>query len=55
ADADVPFAGLAPGLAGYYQVSVRVPEGVETSNGFTSILCGMPGTSAFGFLPVALP
>jgi uncharacterized protein (TIGR03437 family) len=26
AQADVPFAGLAPGLVGYYQLTVKVPE-----------------------------
>jgi uncharacterized protein (TIGR03437 family) len=36
-EADVSYAGLAPGLAGVYQVIARIPDGVGPSTPFRSL------------------
>lgn len=53
AEAEVLYAGLAPGLAGYYQVSIRIPEGVPVVNGDAILSCrpSGPTTGAAGWLP----
>lgn len=38
---DVPFAGLAPGMFGIYQVDIRLPEQIPSEGLFIS--CGTPG------------
>jgi uncharacterized protein (TIGR03437 family) len=55
--ADVLFAGLAPGLAGYYQVSVRLPVDIPVSFGDALIGCSA-GPSFAGedaWIPIAQP
>lgn len=50
---DVPFAGLAPGLAGVYQVDVRLPSNILERSIFLS--CGTTGVETQrhgGILPV---
>jgi uncharacterized protein (TIGR03437 family) len=43
----VPYAGLAPGLAGLYQLNVTIPSGVNTGNVDVEILVGSPATDYF--------
>jgi uncharacterized protein (TIGR03437 family) len=33
-NAEVVFAGLAPGLVGFYQVSIRIPPSATPGDGF---------------------
>jgi uncharacterized protein (TIGR03437 family) len=53
--ADILFAGLAPGFAGYYQVTIRVPEDVPIMHGDSLLACRPPGTftSDSGWVPMA--
>jgi uncharacterized protein (TIGR03437 family) len=44
AEADVLYAGLAPGLVGYYQVDVRLPMSLPP--GQTHLLCQTPASQA---------
>jgi hypothetical protein len=54
--AQVLFAGLAPGLVGYYQVDVRVPDNVPVNYGDAIIACTVSAQPPFlynsAFLPV---
>jgi uncharacterized protein (TIGR03437 family) len=45
--ATVQYAGLAPGLAGLYQLNVTIPSGVSTGNVDVEILAGSPTTDYF--------
>jgi uncharacterized protein (TIGR03437 family) len=38
---DVPFAGLAPGMIGIYQVNIRMPD--PLSGNYLALNCGTPG------------
>lgn len=53
-EADVLFAGLAPGFVGYYQVSIRIPAEVQVSQGEALLACrpAGPETGESRFLPV---
>ena len=42
--APISYAGLAPGLAGLYQVNFTIPEGVSTGNAGLQLYTGRPGT-----------
>jgi uncharacterized protein (TIGR03437 family) len=48
---EVLFAGLAPGFAGYYQLTIRIPDDVSIMYGDALIGCGFPdpgsGTNAW--------
>jgi uncharacterized protein (TIGR03437 family) len=44
ASLDVPFAGLAPGLVGTYQVNIRMPDPLPAGN-FLVLNCGTPGNN----------
>ena len=46
-EAQVLFAGLAPGYAGYYQVTLRIPEDVPIVYGNAVITCG-----ATSYIPI---
>jgi uncharacterized protein (TIGR03437 family) len=54
---DVPFAGLAPGMIGVYQVNIRMPDPLPS--GTTLLLnCGTPGNiyeRDAGYIPIAVP
>ena len=54
---DVPFAGLAPGMIGVYQVNIRMPDPLPS--GTTLVLnCGTPGNiyeRDTGSIPIAAP
>jgi len=43
----VPYAGLAPGLAGLYQLNVTIPSGVNTGNVDVEILAASPTADYF--------
>ena len=45
--ANVQYAGLAPVLAGLYQLNVTIPSGVNTGNVDVEILVGSPATDYF--------
>jgi uncharacterized protein (TIGR03437 family) len=49
--AEILFAGLAPGFAGYYQLTIRIPQDVSIMYGDALIGCAFPdpgsGTSAW--------
>ena len=54
---DVPFAGLAPGMIGVYQVNIRMPDPLPSG---TSLLlnCGTPGNiheREAGWISIAVP
>jgi uncharacterized protein (TIGR03437 family) len=52
---DVPFAGLAPGMPGVYQVNIRMPDALPSS-GLLLLNCGTPGNvyeRANAFISVA--
>jgi uncharacterized protein (TIGR03437 family) len=52
---DVPFAGLAPGMPGVYQMNIRMPD-VLPSSGLLLLNCGTPGNvyeRANAFISVA--
>jgi uncharacterized protein (TIGR03437 family) len=54
-DAEVLYAGLAPGMIGIYQMELRVPSGLRLTP--VSVVCEQaenPGAPATGLLPVAL-
>jgi hypothetical protein len=53
----VPFVGLAPGLAGYYQVSVHLPNQIPSLNGEAFIECQVAQSfsGAGGNIPVEQP
>jgi len=52
---EIFFAGLAPGMVGIYQLSVRLPEDVDTSRRQVTLACGFPDfyPEAIGKIPVA--
>ena len=47
------FAGLAPGYAGYYQVSLRLPEDLPLGNGDALLSCAVGVIDSRAWLPVA--
>ena len=52
---DVPFAGLAPGMVGIYQVNLRLPDPLPSGNSL-SFNCGTPGNvyeRGNGAIPIA--
>lgn len=52
---DVPFAGLAPGMLGIYQVNIRMPDPLPSGSQL-SLNCGTPGNTserAGGYVPIA--
>ena len=53
-EAEVLFAGLAPGFVGYYQVSIRIPAEVQVPQGEALLACrpAGPETGESRFLPV---
>lgn len=53
--AEVLFAGLAPGLTGYYQVNLRLPNVVDVLNGAAILACdfGNPGSIGTAWVPMA--
>jgi uncharacterized protein (TIGR03437 family) len=54
---DVPFAGLAPGMIGVYQVNIRMPNPLPSGN-LLVFNCGTPGNiyeRGGGLIPIAAP
>jgi uncharacterized protein (TIGR03437 family) len=52
---DVPFAGLAPGMTGIYQVNIRMPDPLPSGTRM-SINCGTPGNiyeRGYSIVPIA--
>jgi uncharacterized protein (TIGR03437 family) len=52
---DVPFAGLAPGMIGIYQVNIRMPDPLPSGT-LLLLNCGTPGNiyeRGGGFIPIA--
>jgi uncharacterized protein (TIGR03437 family) len=52
--ADILFAGLAPGFAGYYQVTIRIPDDLYTRDGDALIGCGFvnPASGGYAWIPI---
>ncbi len=53
---DVPFAGLAPGMVGIYQLNIRMPD-TAPADGWLALNCGTPGNiyeRAGAVIPVAV-
>ena len=52
---EILFAGLAPGFAGYYQVTLRIPEDVSILNGDALIACSFAerGSGTSAWVPIA--
>ena len=52
---EILFAGLAPGLAGYYQLTIRIPPDVSIMYGDALIVCGFPnpGSGSTAWIPIA--
>jgi uncharacterized protein (TIGR03437 family) len=53
---DVLYAGLAPGLAGYYQIDLRIPiDNIRPSMQFSCNGEGPDNTNFYGSIRVKLP